>query len=809
MAARRGMDDVKADGAMVGGESPEVIRDEEMDEIVRQEEQVLARVQRTLAQKRPTTRGTLVNYDAELIALRDQIRDARVEDIPPLVEEMERLQQVANRRAQVTEGVVDLRSPYFGRMVLEENDRRREVLIGRSTFVDPRTGIRIVDWRDAPVSRVYYRYDEGDDYEECFGDREVEGEVVIRRSLSISGSELRRIACPQGTFARRADGAWRRIADSAAKLAGGQGAAMRPQDYHRPGVLGVGETEAREEKQLSEITALIDPRQFDLITKPTSGLVVIQGGAGSGKTTIGLHRMAYLAYQDPKRFRPDRMMIVVFNDALVRYIARVLPALGVEGVPVVTYEKWARKMRLAAVPNLPRIYAEDTPSVAVRLKKHPVLLRLVERYAKRVASEIERELVETAKKLRGGGKALRAWEASAGGAPGSRLVALRRWLATDHEGKTLSLDVRHAIERFVDRELRRVRDVSYAWAELLTDKGLLKEAFASEAPGAFTDREIEWAHAHCARQCTAALAYRDERIEGEPDEGDRLASHEDRGVGIDGADEEQPPALDVEDDAILLRLHQRLVGPLVGKQGVIRYEHVFVDETQDLSPIELAAVLGTASKQQSVTLAGDVAQRLLMDNGFTDFRGALAELGLEHVEIEPLKLSYRSTHEILEFATEVLGPLRDQVSGTATRRGAPVECFAFGSSGEAVAFLAEALRALSGAEPLASIALISRFPEQADLYFDGLRQAEVPNLRRVAHQDFTFRPGIDVTDVRQVKGLEFDYVIVVDVNAPSYPEDDESRHLLHIAATRAAHQLWVAAVGEPSKLLPSRSIEML
>ena len=66
-----------------------------------------------------------------------------------------------------------------------------------------------------------------------------------------------------------------------------------------------------------------------------------------------------------------------------------------------------------------------------------------------------------------------------------------------------------------------------------------------------------------------------------------------------------------------------------------------------------------------------------------------------------------------------------------------------------------------------------------------------------------FKPGIDVTDVRQVKGLEFDYVILVDVTASQYPADDESRHLLHIGATRAAHQLWVVSTGTPSPLLPA------
>ena len=101
------------------------------------------------------------------------------------------------------------------------------------------------------------------------------------------------------------------------------------------------------------------------------------------------------------------------------------------------------------------------------------------------------------------------------------------------------------------------------------------------------------------------------------------------------------------------------------------------------------------------------------------------------------------------------------------------------------------------------MAVIARYPEQADAYFHGLSRAEVPALRRVRAHDFSFAPGIDVTDVAQVKGLEFDYVIMVEVNEASFPDSVESRHLLHIGVTRAAHQLWLMATGAPSALLPS------
>jgi DNA helicase-2/ATP-dependent DNA helicase PcrA len=132
------------------------------------------------------------------------------------------------------------------------------------------------------------------------------------------------------------------------------------------GKLGVG-VEGKDDKHLPEIPALIDPRQFELITKPSSGIVVIQGGAGSGKTTIGLHRMAYLAFNNPKRFSPDKMLIVVFNRALARYIVRVLPGLGVEGVQVSTYGEWISKARQRHLSRAPEDYAdEDTPAVVTR-----------------------------------------------------------------------------------------------------------------------------------------------------------------------------------------------------------------------------------------------------------------------------------------------------------------------------------------------------------------------------------------------------------------------------------------------------------
>src|SRR5262249_1189507 len=154
------------------------------------------------------------------------------------------------------------------------------------------------------------------------------------------------VASPQGTFVRNKDGAWRRIATREAKLItekkwdkAGNG------DRNGAPRLGVDASgQLRDDKHLPAIASLLDQAQFELISKPGSGLVAVQGSAGSGKTTVGLHRVAYLAYAEPSRFRPERMLVVVPNDALVHYVGRVLPSLGVEGVPVSTFARWSARV---------------------------------------------------------------------------------------------------------------------------------------------------------------------------------------------------------------------------------------------------------------------------------------------------------------------------------------------------------------------------------------------------------------------------------------------------------------------------------
>ena len=150
----------------------------------------------------------------------------------------------------------------------------------------------------------------------------------------------------------------------------------------------------------------------------------------------------------------------------------------------------------------------------------------------------------------------------------------------------------------------------------------------------------------------------------------------------------------------------------------------------------------------------------------------------------------------------MLGSLREDAElAHASRAGPPVELFEFSDHGACVVFLGDTLGRLAIDEPLASVAVLTPSPAVSNLYHEGLERSDVPRLRRVVGYDFSFAPGVEVAEIEHAKGLEFDYVLLVDVSRTSFPDASRWRRLLHVGATRAIHQLWVMSASQPSPLV--------
>ncbi len=684
--------------------TPPALPDPGLPAPVAEELDHLARIRTRLAENPEGPGASERQVIDEILRLQQDLPNARGDDKPALFQQLEHLQA---RLDQVRKGrpseSVDPDSPYFGHLGLVEDGRQRDIFIGRATRLGP--GLRIVDWRNAPISRMFYRYEEGDEFEEEMAGRERRGRVQARRTLHIARGQLMRVGTAEGTWLRGEHG-WNELPAASTHLAGGSGQALRA-GRRATSQLGAS-GRLRADKHLPDIAALIDPEQFALITAEDSGVVVLRGSAGSGKTTVALHRIAYLAYDDPRRFGPGRILVVVWGRAMRDYVGHVLPALGVEGVKVTTWEEWARRQVRQHLGRLvPKVWADDTPASVVRIKLHPGV------------SELLAQHVATHK------------------AP------------------------------------RRPLQVLEDWAAVLTDKPAIAAVLGDTMAAGQLDKAIDW----MTEQSQAVLAWA-------------------------AGDSDVDARLDQEDAALLLRGWQLRMGPLRHRRGRdLRHAHVVLDEVQDFSPVEVQVLLGTTDERRCVTLAGDVRQHISKDAGFSSWTGFLERIGVPTTSLATLEVSYRSTHEITSFALAVLDD-DDEPAPRTTRHGPPVELFEFTDHGACVAFLAEELRRLTLAEPLANVALLTPDPALSRTYFDGLRRAELEDVRLVEQQRFAFAPGIDVVEAREVKGLEFDYVVIVDASARWWPDTAHHRRLLHVAATRAVHQLWITAVGRPSTILP-------
>jgi DNA helicase-2/ATP-dependent DNA helicase PcrA len=692
------------------------------DRIVSEELKLLERVATGLADAPARQFPSEASLIEELEAVREQLLRGQGDDFERAALS-DRWNNLTALRRQLEESrnapVVDPTSPYFAHLRLREGDRERDLCLGKATCLE--NGLRIVDWRHAPIAKLFYRYQQGDEYEEDISGRIVEGEIVTRRTVAIHEGALERIDAPEGTFVadRGEPDGWRRISREPPKLAGGEGAALRVHTEAQPGDRSLGTDPAgshrRADKHLPDIAGLIDPKQFSLIARPSAGFVAIRGTAGSGKTTVALHRIAYLAYDDPA-IDSGQTLFLVFSPALRDYVSHVLPALGVERVRVLTFREWALEQRKRLFPTLPTRAREDTPEPVMRLKLHPALIAALERQVR------------------------------------------------DNPGPAT------AARAFDD------------WLSVLVNRPLLEELLARrESGGSFSDRELRSAIEWCRARQEELLAWLD---------GDRDVEGE----------------LDPEDDALLLRAYQLRVGALPGAgNGPLEYRHLAIDEVQDFAALEVRVLLDCLDDRKSLTLAGDTQQHVIPGSGFTSWSDFFSDLGIDGTAIETLQVSYRSSREITEFALELLGNLREPDPVITDRGGPPVEVFEFTDSGACVAFLAEALTELAREEPLASVAVLTPDAQASELYERWLVQADVPRVHRVTEQDFRFAPGVEVSEIPQVKGLEFDYVILVDVDDESYSPTDSTCRVLHVGATRAVHQLWIASVGRVSRLVREAS----
>jgi hypothetical protein len=523
---------------------------------------------------------------------------------------------------------------------------------------------------------------------------------------------------------------------------------------------------------MHDIVATIAAEQDRIIRAPLDTPLVVQGGPGTGKTAVGLHRAAFLLYEHRAQLERQGVLVLGPNPLFLAYISDVLPSLGEVAVVQTT---------LAGLAGAWRRGGEDAADVA-RLKGDLRMATVIDR-ACRLALRPPDEPLETS--TRWGSVRLLVPELTemldaALASPGSLNQRRLRFR---------SAIVRSVTATLVERRPDAVVDLDDIGADLRRDRALQRalDRIWPNQTAASVVRALLRRPETRARASDTILSPEEQDLLGRAGRGDRrVQTRNGRPVGQDHqgrADRRaQSPAGRPEwaesDLPLLDEAHAVLTGP------PRRYGYVVVDEAQDLSGMALRMVARRSADGRSLTILGDLAQATA-PGSTRDWADAIAALGHPPGAcVEALATGYRVPGQIMDVANRLLAdggaglPLTTSVRVTDDpplfRAAGPGQLVA-AAVDEAVAVLAR----------FASVAMIA-LPALQDDLADQLRRHEVPLTPRGQPPA---AGTVTLLEPAEAKGLEFDAVIVVDPGA--WLDQPAGRGLLYIALTRAVQHLSV------------------
>lgn len=753
--------------------------------VIAEEEELLQQVQDGIRAAFEKRKLNLHRIAKRLEDLRDEAASAKNADLPALFDQMNTQRALLDRPPE--EALPEPLSPYFAHMKLHENNKSRDVLLGHLTFLDT-VKTPVIDWRHAPISRIFFNYREGEEYEEELPGRFAEGIVKARRVVTIERGKLVHIITPAKNYSRDENGEW--MVDSRSSmpsLKGGAGQASRSQS------IGTGQSGSTS----PEIAALLDPEQYRLLNSAVDDPLLILGGAGCGKTTVALHRMAYLNYLNKNKFAQSKMVVIVPEQGLVHLSKKLLNSLHLDKVEITTFEHWISRQARHLIKKLPKRVYYWTPGNVIRFKRHPAIRAAFKELVSQQAQQLAKTIEE---KMPGSQKAVQLLTKREDLAFLERVELVEKTYMRDLPGDdSRSKQQRISVIKDYFKGIRKqIMDVANDRMDLFSNREML-EWIAKHSNGQLSQSMVDQVLSHSVEQFASSSKNRYNNIDAT-----KLETLDGKSLADEDANE-LAGTIDSEDFSILLELYFYKAGKASTGRRLKQYTHMVIDEAQDLAALERNVLGRCLHVDAAVTIAGDSAQQIDPSTSFDSWETVLDELGVTRVSANHLTTTYRSSTQIADFAHHVLGPIAPRSAPKSIKEGAPVSFSCFKNDGQMSLMLNEALTDLMVNEPHASVAIIAKEEDTARKIYDVLR--DIPKVRLVQDGDFEFRPGIEITDASQVKGLEFDYVIVPDASYNVYKDKPEDRRLLHVAATRAIHQLWVISLVKDSVIIEEASRE--
>lgn len=659
-----------------------------------------------------------------------------------------------------------LKNPYFARVDFKEKNSPTlpsQIYIGKTNVFDEDSNVVVIDWR-APISSIYYDAEIGKTEYEC-PEGIIKGELLLKRQYNIENAELIEYNDIDITTNDEILG---KVLDENSDV------------------------------RLKNIVATIQKEQNKIIRSSMFKPLIVQGVAGSGKTTVAIHRIAYLIYTYEGEIKPEEVLIIAPNKFFLGYIKNSLPDLGVDYVMQQTFEEFL----IETIKE--KVIIEDSNEKLIKiingkpddLEIHQIIESSKFKTSLKYKNLIDDYLLNFNKNL-----------------IKEDFKIANMVIITHQELIELLLDnyerfsLKERLERLQNFMKNKVSSLSETILDKITQKRREKldridttlntEEQQNIRKRIFEETEYEINSLLKNKGNKLVLdyikkiklpsilgAYRDivSNIE--------LLSkytNEDLSKYILNSTSQKlkKKILEYEDLAAIMHLHYKIIG--INDNNKLK--HIVIDEAQDFGEFQFFALSEVLANNKSLTILGDIAQGIYEFRGTNNWDIINEKIFNKEANIEYLDQSYRTTENIMKEANKVLEIKKDEMKITLakciSRKGEEVNFHNVNTFEEKIKTICERINIIKQ-KGFKNIAIITKDAKECNKLYEKIAKM-YSDTQIISEKSVEYNGGITILPSYYSKGLEFDSVIISDYN--SYTDSILDIKLLYVALTRAMHLL--------------------
>jgi len=621
-----------------------------------------------------------------------------------------------------------LNKPYFARLDFKrygESDIE-ELYIGKVGVIDEKNNNIIIDWR-APVSSMYYDSNIGDaSYKAPEGT--CTGKLLLKRQYEIENKQLK---------------------------------SYQDVDTVSNDELLKPYLEASVDNRLKNIVSTIQHEQNRIIREPVNKNLIIQGVAGSGKTTVALHRIAYLVYNNRENIKTEQYLIIGPNKFFVNYISGVLPDLDVEDVKQLTYDELCSEILQENITlidedvKLLKSIKNEKELTYQKIKVSMQFKKALDKYIKEIKESIipiygvrinEKEIIsnEFIKQIYNSFEELDEYD----------------------NIKTRLMRTNLFFEKYIDENIEQYRE--YSEKEL---KKVLKTYFNKLIP-------------KIPKIYQNFLSNLDKYLEISEDIKEQVK------INIINLKNKK---FEFEDLSSLIYLKAKING--IDEYG--KYKQIVIDEAQDYGEFTFFS-LKFILKNAAFSIFGDLAQSIYQYRSIENWESVLNNTFRNQGDIQYLLKSYRTTTEIMDSANNITKYIKLNTAKPVIRHGKKVSFIKYKEKNEQISLIKRILEQYK-TQNYKTIAIICKNEEEAqELYI----KLEMNDIKNITLNDTEYNGGICIITSYLAKGLEFDGVIISNSGEEEYNSNKIiDMKLLYVAMTRPLHELTILYKNDITKPL--------